>query len=156
GSRCSLRQGHHHPADGIAGQAEPQGDRGSGSLTREKARPSPRARLFSSQQRRTAMNNAIRALNDLNRTLENVLPACNRYRDSATVLELIVGSVADRYIGDLESSEDCHGDVWYLPSDADDIREIMTDLWGKYLPALLREEIAERIIREGWPEGFYI
>jgi len=104
------------------------------------------------------MNNAINALNGLNCALENVLPTGNRHRDgdSATALELIVGLVADRYIGNLESSEDRHGDVWYLPSDADDIREIMTGLWGEYLPALLREEIAERIIREGWPEKFYI
>jgi hypothetical protein len=96
------------------------------------------------------MNNAINALKDLNRSLKNVLPA------GPTALELIVGSVAAHYIGDMESDEDRYGTVWYPPSDEDDIREILTDLWSKYLPAILREEIAEQIIREGWPKPLYL
>ena len=33
GGRRHLRRGHHHPADGIAGQAAPRGERSSGPLT---------------------------------------------------------------------------------------------------------------------------
>jgi hypothetical protein len=104
------------------------------------------------------MNNAADSLKNSNRVLENVLPARTPHRDISrrihpSALELIVGSVAHEYIGDLESSEDRYGAVWCLPSDDDDIREIMADLWGKYLSAMVCDEIAEQIIREGWPAG---
>jgi hypothetical protein len=106
------------------------------------------------------MNNAIGALTDLNHTLENVLPIGtprkNPDRSNATALELIVGSVAERYIGEMESDEDRHGAVWYRPSDEEDIREILVDLWGEYLPTMIREKIAEQLIKEGWPELFYL
>jgi hypothetical protein len=112
------------------------------------------------QERKTTMSSAINALNDLNCALESVQPASARHRnrpysDHPTALELIVGSVAAHYIGDMESDEDRYGAIWYRPSDEDDIREILADLWGKYLPAMIREKIAEDLIREGWPELFY-
>ena len=105
------------------------------------------------------MNNAIIALNDLNRVLKNVLPAETSSKDSATAIDLIFRSVADRYTGLLRSNEDHNGNVCYRPSDGEEIHEILTDLWGEYLPATLREKIAEQIIRDGtysldgWPEA---
>jgi len=106
------------------------------------------------------MNNAIRALNNLNHALENVLPAGISCKNSATAIELIFRSVAASYTGNLESSEDRDGGICYRPSDGEEIRKILTDLWGEYLPAILREKIAEQILREGtsslddWPEAF--
>jgi hypothetical protein len=104
------------------------------------------------------MNDAISSLKGLNHALKNVQPigpAIPR-RDHPTALELIVGSVATHYIGDLESDEDRHGAVWYRPSDEEDIREITASIWGKYLSTTVCEEIAEQIIREGWPELSYL
>jgi hypothetical protein len=106
------------------------------------------------------MNNAILALNDLKHALENVLPAGISCKNSATAIELIFRPVAASYTGNLESSEDHDGGICYRPSNGNEIREILTDLWGEYLPAMLREKIAEQIIREGtssledWPEAF--
>jgi hypothetical protein len=104
------------------------------------------------------MNNAISALKDLNRALETVLPAGSATPHSGypTALELIVGSVAAHYIGNMESDEDCYGAAWYRPSDEEDIREILTKLWGKYLSATVREEISKELIMKGWPELFYL
>jgi hypothetical protein len=108
------------------------------------------------------MNNAIRALNDLNHALRNMLPINIPYEDmdGATAIKLIFAPVAARYTGSLESSEDHDGGICYRPSDGEEIREILADFWGEYLPAKLREEIAEQILREGtfsledWPEAF--
>jgi hypothetical protein len=107
------------------------------------------------------MNNAIIALNDLNNALENVLPAGTIREDNATAaIELIFKPVAASYTGSLESSEDHDGGTRYRPTDGEEIREILTNFWGEYLPAVLHEKIAAQIIREGtfslddWPEAF--
>jgi hypothetical protein len=110
------------------------------------------------------MNNAISVLNDLSFVLKNVLPTGIPHKDSASesasASELVLRTVSASYTGNLESSEDHDGVICYRPSDGNEIREILTDLWGAYLPAMLREKIAEQIIREGtssledWPEAF--
>jgi hypothetical protein len=99
-------------------------------------------------------------MRDVTQALETILPDGTPHSDSVAALKLIIESTTSRYVGDLESGDDAHnGGVVYWPSDKEEVREILADLWGAFLPAGIRDQIAEYLVEgtpdpHDWPNAF--
>jgi hypothetical protein len=89
--------------------------------------------------------------------LEIILRVNAPYSDTGDALKLIIDSVTSRYVGELENGDDAHnGGVIYWPTDKEEIREIMTELWGALIPASIRDDIIKYLMRgttdpNDWP-----
>src|SRR5262249_28818559 len=73
--------------------------------------------------------------------------------------ELIAQSIIKRYSGDLEKHADKYetGLVTYTPLDTDDIRDLLTTLWGAHITAEKLEDVFETLTKDGaehWPDAW--
>ncbi len=68
---------------------------------------------------------------------------------------VVTASITARYAGDLQRWwDERNGGVYYTPLDTDNIRELLTTLWGDFLTTEAIEEFATQLIVEGaenWP-----
>jgi small-conductance mechanosensitive channel len=75
------------------------------------------------------------------------------------LLALIETSIIERYSGDLEKREDPRRKCAerYVPLDTDDIRELLTTLWGELVSAQTIEQVYAALVEDGaeeWPQAW--
>jgi Glu-tRNA(Gln) amidotransferase subunit E-like FAD-binding protein len=80
-----------------------------------------------------------------------------RLKKSAGCTHLVENSIIARYSGNLEKHE-CPRDltITYTPLDTDDVRELLTALWGEHLAAEAIESVFENLTTDGaeeWPQA---
>jgi hypothetical protein len=81
------------------------------------------------------------------------------FKEEDQLFTLIETSIVERYAGDLERQEDPRGKCadTYIPLDTDNIRELLTTLWGELVSAETIERAYTTLIEHGaekWPLGW--
>jgi hypothetical protein len=78
--------------------------------------------------------------------------------EERALIDLVKASIVGRYNGPLErQGMCCGGDIFFTPVDLDQIRELLENLWGKFLSEDALEKVFMLLVEEGaedWPHGY--
>jgi hypothetical protein len=89
--------------------------------------------------------------------LQGMMEKVDDAHDEDKLLALIENSIIARYSGELEKHEADDGAVTFTPLDTDDIRDLLTTLWGGHITPQALELVFETLVTDGaeaWPQAY--